>query len=391
MKVNTEADVVIVGGGPAGLAAGIVCARQGLRTLVCEKRCLPADKACGEGVMPAGLAYLERLGVKQYFREGHYFPFEGIRYFSSQGKIAHAAFQEGPGWGIPRLELSRALLQKASELDCLEIRTEVQVTPMPMDESKRLLVRMEDDIIQTRLLVGADGLNSAVRRWAGLQGSRGRHQRWGARQHFRIAPWGDEVEIHWSDGLEAYVTPCGDELVGVAFLWDRKRHPGLPGGDRLVPTLLEFFPVLAERLRDTSAIDEPLAVGPMQRLATQPTAHGVVLIGDAAGYLDALTGEGISLAFAQAFALEKTVVPLLASGRKSILSEHDLATYKRAYQAIVQPYYQMTHLLLWLSRHPKLVEPAIRLLGHNPALFQSLLSANMGLIPLWQVALGRRH
>jgi menaquinone-9 beta-reductase len=389
--VDKKVDVLIIGGGPAGLAAGIVCGRRGLRTMVCEKHSLPADKACGEGVMPTGLAYLEQLGIKQHLLQGHYFPFEGIRYFSSKGKTASASFREGPGWGIPRLELSRAMLQQADRLDCLEIRTEVQATPIQVDGSnthKRLRVQVGDDLVETRLLIGADGLNSAVRRWAGLQGSKGRYQRWGARQHFRIAPWSQEVEIHWNDGIEAYITPCGENLVGIAFLWERKRHMRLPGGTQLIPALLEAFPALKKRLQNSPVSDTPLAVGPMQRTAIQPIAEGVLLMGDAAGYLDAITGEGISLALAQALSLEETVVPiLLTSGRQDILSIHDLSAYKQAYQAIMRPYYQVTHPVLWLSDHPKLVEGMITLLGHSPALFQSLLSANMGLVPLWQVAL----
>jgi flavin-dependent dehydrogenase len=334
--------------------------------------------------------------VKRHLREGQYFPFEGIRYVSPKGKTAYAHFQEGPGWGVPRLELSRALLKQASELDCLEIRTEVQATPVDVegaDVHKQMFVRVGKDLIRTRLLIGADGLNSVVRRWANLDGSKGKLQRWGIRQHFQTAPWSQEVEVHWGDGLEAYITPCGENLVGVAFLWDRRRHPHHPGGNRLIPAFLEAFPAVQERLPEAPASDTALAIGPMQRTAIQPIADGVLLIGDAAGYLDALTGEGISLVLAQAISLEETVVPiLLASERKEMLSVQDLSAYKQAYDEIIKPYYQVTHLALWLSHHPVLAEQAIDLLGHQPALFQSLLSANMGLLPLWKVAIaGKFH
>jgi len=355
--------------------------------MLCEKRTLPANKACGEGVMPIGVAYLERLGVKRYLRSGQYFPFEGICYVSPKGKTASAAVQRGLGWGIPRLELSRALLQRAMEVDCLEIRTEVQTTPLQAErreEHNWLCVKVGEDYIRTKLLVGADGLNSTVRRWAGLQGSKGAYQRWGARQHFQITPWSRKVEVHMSDGLEAYVTPCGENLVGIAFLWDRKRHPRLPGGDRLIPTLLGAFPVLKECLGKATSSDRALAIGPLQRIATHPTADGVLLIGDAAGYLDALTGEGISLAFAEALALEETVVPILRE-RTGILSRQDLSAYEGVYRSIMRPYYQMTHFVLWLSRHPILSEQAVRLLGRQTVLFQFLLSANMGGIPLSQM------
>jgi hypothetical protein len=68
-----------------------------------------------------------------------------------------------------------------------------------------------------------------------------------------------------------------------------------------------------------------------------------------------------------------------------MLSCQDLSAYKQAYRAMVRPYYQMTHFVLWLSQHPRLSEQVIRLLGRQPALFQSLLSANMGVIPLRHV------
>jgi len=302
---------------------------------------------------------------------------------------AKSAFHEGVGWGVPRLELSRALLQQALTFDCLEICTNVQATPIQIagkEEDQYPLVKIGNDYIRARLLIGADGLNSVVRRWAGLDRPNGDHARWGIRRHFQIAPWSRHVEVHWANGIEAYVTPCGENLVGVAFLWDRKRHPHLPGGRQLFPALLQSFPVIQERLRSGAVSDSTLAIGPMQRKAIQPVADGVLLIGDAAGYLDALTGEGISLALAQALSLEETVVPLLlASGQRRMLSAADLSCYHQAYQTITRPYYQMTHFAIWLSHHPLLVEYAIRILRLNPVLFQSLLSANMGVIPLWQV------
>jgi flavin-dependent dehydrogenase len=352
--------------------------------MICEKRSLPADKACGEGVMPTGVSSLERLGVKQHLRK--FFAFEGIRYISPKGVTAQAPFHEGAGLGIPRLELSRALSQQAMRFDCLEICTGVCATSIRREENQYLSVKVGKDRIRTRLLVGADGLHSVVRRWSGLEGPKGNQARWGIRQHFQMTPWSGEVEVYWSNGIEAYITPCGENLVGVAFLWDQKRHPHLPGGKQLFPALLKSFPALQERLQNRPACDAALALGPMQRKAIRPVADGVLLVGDAAGYLDALTGEGISLALAQALSLEETVIPLLlASRQKGMLSATDLSSYKRAYQVITRPYYQMTYFALWLSRHPFLVEWAIRLLRRKPPLFQSLLSANMGVIPLWQV------
>jgi flavin-dependent dehydrogenase len=181
-------------------------------------------------------------------------------------------------------------------------------------------------------------------------------------------------------------------LVGVAFLWDRQRHPHIAGGNKLIPALLQNFPALASHLEQTHAVDQPLAVGPMERKAVRPATDGVLLIGDAAGYLDALTGEGISLALAQAIALEKTIVPFLLSALPThLLTRHDMAAYEQAYRAIVRSYYRMTHLVLWLSRHPISAEQMIALLGRWPALFQYLLSANMGFVSLLETSSRKKN
>jgi flavin-dependent dehydrogenase len=374
-------DVLIVGAGPAGLSAGIVLAQHGLRTLVCEQQSFPVDKACGEGVMPTGLVHLERLGVKQHLAANAIHPFVGIRYHSPRGRVAAARFAEGPGWGIRRTNLSAALLRRAHELDHLEVREAARVERIER-AAQHISVQIGGERILTRLLIGADGLNSRVRRWAGLERRLRSHQRWGVRQHFAIAPWSEYVEVHWADGVEAYVTPCGDEQVGIAFLWDRTRFDAIRGGAALFASLMQSFPKLRVRLDGAPACDTPRAIGPLHRSAASPVGDGVLLIGDAAGYLDAITGEGISLATAQALCLENTVVPILRS-RDSLPGVRDLAPYARAYRSIVTPYYQMTRLVLCLSRHATLAEAMIGLLARPSGLFQSMLSANMGLASPW--------
>lgn len=372
-------DVLIIGGGPAGLAAGLTCARRGLSTLLCERRRFPVDKACGEGLMPTGVAHLRALGVDRYLEADEYHPFTGIRYISASGRSAAAAFREGPGWGISRRALSSALVAQSRAQPHLEICEGAPAEPVRR-EAGRVWVRIENELAGARLLVGADGLNSTVRRWAGLEGGPARFQRWGARQHFAVAPWSPYVEVYWRPGVEAYITPVGSSLVNVAFLWDRKRFRQVEGGAGLIPSLLSAFPQLQAHLRGAAPVDAALAVGPLQRQAAAPAAAGVVLVGDAAGYLDAITGEGLSLALAQAAALETTVIPYMLSG-ESLERMPDLevlAGWRAAYARIARPYLLFTHLLLWLSRHPLLFKEALRLLDRRPDLFQHLLSANMG-------------
>ena len=153
---------------------------------------------------------------------------------------------------------------------------------------------------QARYLLAADGLHSPVRRLLGLDSPTGARRRFGQRCHVEQAPWTSYVEVHWSPRAEAYVTPVDDDLVGVALLGD--------AGTRF-EDLLGDFPLLAERLTGTRT--KVLGAGPLRQRVRMRASGRVLLVGDAAGYVDALTGEGIALGLAQA----RTAVSCLAADR----------------------------------------------------------------------------
>ena len=100
-----DADVVVVGGGPAGLASAIALGQQGIHTQLLERGPLPQQrKVCGEGLMPSGLEVLARLGARSRLPEHAVHPFEGIRYLSHKGRVATGTFRGGPGLGIRRVQ-----------------------------------------------------------------------------------------------------------------------------------------------------------------------------------------------------------------------------------------------------------------------------------------------
>lgn len=352
--MKPDVDVLVVGAGPAGLASAIVLARKGRRVLVCDKGTLPQDKPCGEGIMPTGLAVLKRLGVEP---AGH--AYRGICYHSPRGVVARATIAEGPGLGVRRTELSRALLEALPAEVMVEERA-------PLEALRPGMAIIGGRRVRVPLVVGADGLRSRTRQLAGLERRpRLRFQRWGARQHFQVAPWSDHVEVFFGSGLEAYVTPVAEDTVGVAVLWHRGRFQPR-GGHGLMPSVLEPFDELAQRLEGAAPASRVQAVGPLQRGCSACGRPGLALVGDASGYLDAATGEGISLALAQAEALGASVA---AGG---------LREYQRAHARIVAGYYRMTWLLLVLSSWPPLMERVCRSLRREPAAFSRLLSLSLG-------------
>lgn len=377
--MTERVDVVIVGAGPAGLSAGIVLARNRLRVLVCDPQPLPIDKACGEGVLPHGLAHLGALNVVGNLNVHESHLFCGIRFRTAGGAIASARFAEGPGLGIRRLNLSRALAQTARSLSCLEIR-ETKVLGFSTS-SIGVEVDLPGKRVTASLLIGADGLNSRVRRWAGLEGGFGRRRRFGTRQHFQIAPWSDHVEVFFGHNVEAYVTPCGADAVGVAFLWDRTHAPR-SGSRTVVDHLLGTFPQLQSRLKGARTGSRPLSTGPLHRMVRACCADGVLLLGDAGGYLDACTGEGISLALAQALCLEHTVVPLLQKSTAS-LSKRNLQSFESRCRYIMRPYLWGTSLLLFLNRRPLLFERFVKAMAVNEDILEHFFSALMGNASFW--------
>jgi flavin-dependent dehydrogenase len=276
-----DADLLIVGGGPGGLATALHARRQGLSVIVAEPRVTPIDKACGEGLMPGGLAELASLGI-----DPPGLPFRGIAYLSEHRR-AEARFPACPGRGVRRTTLHAALAARAKEQDTEWIST--RVSHVDQDGAG---VRAAG--LRAKWLVAADGLHSTVRRAVGINAVAGKPRRYGVRWYYHVPAWSDFVEVHWSRWGEAYVTPVEPDLVAVAILSRQ-------------PPDLAWFPRLAQHLRGAPP-GQPRGSGPLRQVVSRRVAGRVLLVGDAAGYEDALTGEGISLAVRQARAAVTAII-----------------------------------------------------------------------------------
>jgi flavin-dependent dehydrogenase len=358
-------DVAIIGAGPAGLAASIHAARQGLCTVVFERQSVPVDKACGEGLLPPALVELQRLGARRHLSDAECFPIRGIRYVVEDGTQAEGLLPAPFGLGVRRLALSQALAQAAREAGA-EIRERCMVKHVRRFRDHVELKTASKEEWRARLLVAADGLTSTLRRRESLDGPQEQKRaRFGLRQHFQKRPWSDCVEVYFSRGVEAYVTPVGAERVGVALLWEDGAIDGGAAFDRL----LERFPLLTRRLAGAPVDSRVRGAGPLLRSVRRLCLHRFVLLGDAAGYIDAITGEGLGLAFRSAAALGGILPQALAAGA----TPSALAPYERAARAYFRRYSFFTRSVLLLAQNERARGLTLRTLARFPGLFDALL------------------
>jgi menaquinone-9 beta-reductase len=343
-----QSDVVVIGAGPAGLAAAIAARQRGLTVTVAEAARFPMDKACGEGIMPDGVEALRSLGIAL----GEGFAFRGIRFID--GKLsAGGAFAAGHGVGVRRATLHRSLTRRALELG-IAIRWEAPVRALGADS-----VQIGDQTMSCRWIIGADGQNSRVRRWAGLGAVWNSKARTAVRRHYAISPWTDFIEVYWHNRCQAYVTPVAHDQVNVALIG------GSPGAPVRI-TDLELFPELANRLKDASPASSARGALSLSTKLGAVISGPLALIGDASGCVDAITGEGLAMAFRQSLALGEALV------------KGNLMDYQAAHERITRLPRLMARLILMMDGRTALRRVALRALAARPRVFYRLLAVHVG-------------
>lgn len=342
-------DVFVIGGGPVGLAAGIAIREKGFEVTVADGVMPPIDKACGEGLMPDAVAALAKLGVSISESNGQVF--RGIRFIENRRRVV-ADFPKGQGVGVRRTVLHEKIVERARSCGVSLLWNTPVVGICPEG------VVLTREIVPAKWIVGADGSNSRVRRWTGLEAHREHKRRFACRRHFHVKPWSDRAEVYWGQGAQAYVTGVGREEICVALI---SRRPDM----QFTETIREF-PELASRLESAERVGgERGAVTAMHSLK-RVYKKNVALIGDASGGVDAITGDGLCLGFYQAKALAEA----LASGR--------LFEYQKAHRRLGRPAAWMGRLLLLLDARPSLRRRVLRAFETEPGVFERLLAIHVG-------------
>jgi len=338
--VVNQTDIFVVGGGPAGLAAAIAARLKGFDVVVADAAEPPIDKACGEGLMPDSIEALLRLGVGIDPEQS--FAFRGIRFLGAGGSVA-ADFPRGHGIALRRIRLHQLLIDRARELGVTLLwRTHV--------------TGIRD--IRARWIIGADGENSRVQRWANLDAVRSESFRYGFRRHYRVGAWTDFMEIYWADNCQMYVTPVGNDEACIALI---TRDPHMRLNDAM-----PRFPELARRIQGAAMVDRDRGAVTATRRLRRVYRGRIALIGDASGSVDAITGEGMGLAFRQALALADALVA------------DNLDQYQAAHRRLARRPAFMAQLMLLLDRFPLLRPFVLRTFEAKPVIFERLLAVHVG-------------
>ena len=321
--------------------------------MILDGRVPPMDKPCGEGILPHGVAALRKLGI--HLDSCAALPFTGIRFQDEESSVC-AHFAGGPGFALRRTKLHGLLMDRAIEAG---VDFHLGAPVIHLDSG---FVATAEEQFAYDWLIGADGQNSAVREWAGLRSRFVHGKRFGFRCHYQVRPWTDLVEVYWADGCQMFVTPTGEQEVGVAVF---SRDPQLR-----VDQALPRFPALAEKLQGASPASKELGDTTCLRILPEVTQGCIALTGDASGTVDAVTGHGLSLAFQQAICLAEA------------LDRDDLSQYEASHRQIAAIPVAMTRLMLLMSRSDAIRRRALRLFQGTPGLFSKLLSIHAGSLPI---------
>jgi flavin-dependent dehydrogenase len=348
-------DVAIVGGGPVGLAAAIEARMAGLSVVLVEQRTGPIDKACGEGLMPGARPLLARLGVSP---DG--FALRGVSYRQGARAVTHRFAGDG-AMGVRRTTLHAAMSARADELGVTraaarvgQVRTGLGGVTVSAEATGGAPWQ-----VTARYLLGCDGLHSTVARLAGLSRTRAstrrpgawRSRRYGVRQHYAIEPWSENIEVYYGPEAEIYVTPVSPTVVGLAML-------ARQGTD--FDAALAAVPELAARVAGAPAASARRGAGPFLQRRRARTSGRILLVGDASGYVDAITGEGLRLGFSQA-----------RQAVRCIVADRPL-DYERAWKRETRDFRLLTSGLVLLATSP-LRGAIVPLAARFPRLFDVIV------------------
>lgn len=384
-------DVVVAGAGPAGAATAILLAERGLEVLVLDRARLPRPKICGEYLSPEAARVLDRLGVLKAVDGAGAAPLWGMRITAPDGTVVTGSYgavgpwrpYRGHAMALSRAVLDGTLVERLRALP-LDFREQMRVTDVLREADRVVGVEAMDadgrrHVFRAPLLVGADGRASVV---AQRLGCRRAHRL----RRMAVVTYVEEVdacvdrgEIFVDPPDYAILNPLGSGRVNLSVVVPLAH--AAPWSDRLETFLaarVKQLPHLARRLAGAVRIAPVQALGPLAHAVRPPREGGVLLVGDAAGFHDPLTGEGVFSALRGAELAAEAAVDALRAGDCSAAA---LAGHARARRAAFAAKARATRALGFIVRRRRLANLTAHLLVRRPALLELVMGVVGDYVP----------
>ncbi|MDQ6709614.1 MAG: NAD(P)/FAD-dependent oxidoreductase [Candidatus Dormibacteraeota bacterium] len=367
---SPEVDVAVIGAGPAGSATALFAARAGRRVAIFDQESFPRDKPCGEGLMPVGRAILRELGIEGMADVDGAPAIRGIQFGLAGEPPTTVPFPAHPrgslGLGVRRLHFDALLVDALARDPRITFYPRTRVLDIRCQPGRPAGVVTDQGEFTGRVVAVADGLRSAMRHRIGRTIGPLPPHRYGIVGHLSVEgppdPW---VRITVERGMEVYEAPVEPGVRLVALLCDHYRMKEFAG--QLEGCYRRIVATLRPNLQGADLVGPVRAVGPFRYRATTVAADNVFLVGDAAGFSDPITGEGLAAAFRQAQAFATSLDEPSPEG-----------AYRRAYREITRDPRRVAALLLYLRGKPGRVRRGVRGLEHAPQAMTKLLGVNFG-------------
>ena len=373
----------MVGAGPAGSATAVFLRQRGHDVLLVDEARFPRDKICGESVSPGAWPLLAALGAAARVRALDPFPLLGMRLTSPDGTAFAGAYPAGPesGFAVLRRRLDATLLDVARDAG-VEVREGVRVKGLDAGGPLQGLECDEGGSplrLEARLVVGADGRRSIVARQLGLLHGHPRMRRFAVRGYWEgVQGLTHAGEMHVVPGGYCGIAPLSPTFANVTFVLHQRDMAAARGdlGGFYARSLQKRWPRLAPRLSSARLVSPPSAIGPLALVARKASAPGVLLVGDAAGFFDPFTGEGVTLALRSAEMAADVGHEALAADTTS-----DLEAYDRRRLLATRDKFRVNRLLQVLVGWPSLADAVSHRLARRPDLADRFVAIAGDLAP----------
>jgi len=382
---------IVVGAGPAGAATAILLAERGFDVLVLDRAAFPRPKICGEYLSPEAARVLDRLGVLKALDTAGAMPLAGMRITAPDGTVVVGRYRAIGSWrpyrdhalAVPRETLDGLLAERLRALP-IDFRERTRVTDVRIEGGRVTGVEAMDERGATHqfrapLVIAADGRASVVAQRLGLRRPHRRSRMALVTYVTGLAGAGELGEIFVDPPDYAILNPVGAGRVNMSIvvpLADAARF-----SDRLeafFAARVKQLPHLARRVAGLEMRDSVRALGPLAYNVAAPTVGGVMLVGDAAGFYDPFTGEGVYTGLRSAELAVETAAPALRAGDCSPAA---LEGYRRARHAAFAGKDRVTRALQLVIGHRRVANLAARALSRRPALLDLVLGVIGDFVP----------